>query len=148
MNKLTLAILKPDAIARKLTGKIITQINEAGFKIIAMRMLKLSRETATGFYKIHKDKPFFEELLEYMTSGPCIPIALQKENAVEDFRKLIGSTDPNNAMAGTIRARFAEDITHNIIHGSDSPENAQNEIAFFFARKQMIDNYDFIVDED
>jgi nucleoside-diphosphate kinase len=136
----TLAILKPDAVEKKVTGQIIARIQEAGFTIMGIKMTKLTDSTATGFYEIHKDKPFFGELLGYMTSGPCIPIALIKENAVEDFRKLIGATDPQKADEGTIRKDFAESITKNIVHGSDSDENAEKEIAYFFSRSELIQN--------
>lgn len=140
MSERTLAILKPDAIAKKLTGPIITKIHAAGFRIIAMKMIKLNEDTCEGFYEIHKGKPFFPELLTYMTSGPVIPIVLKKENAVEDFRKLIGATDPHKAAEGTIRHDFAEDLTHNTIHGSDSEENAEREIAYFFSAKEIVKN--------
>ena len=140
MGNRTLAILKPDAIEKNIYGDIISRIQASGFKIIGMKMMKLNDRTATGFYEVHKDKPFFPGLLEYMTSGPCIPMVLVKENAVEDFRKLIGSTDPLKADAGTIRKDFADDITHNIIHGSDSDENAEIEISFFFTRAELIGN--------
>ena len=141
MNNRTLAILKPDCVEKNLIGKVINHIQEAGFKVIGMKMTKLTNESAAGFYEIHKDKPFFNELIEYMTSGPCVPIALQKENAVEDFRKLIGSTNPENADAGTIRKLYADNIQRNIIHGSDSDENAAKEIFHFFSRKELLENY-------
>lgn len=136
-----MAILKPDCVEKNLIGKVINHIQEAGFKVIGMKMTKLTNESAAGFYEIHKDKPFFNELIEYMTSGPCVPIALQKENAVEDFRKLIGSTNPENADAGTIRKLYADNIQRNIIHGSDSDENAAKEIFHFFSRKELLENY-------
>lgn len=139
-NSKTLAILKPDAIARNHTGAIISKINEAGFKILAMKMIKLNKETAEGFYDIHKGKTFFAELIKYMTSGPIIPMVLSKKNAVDDFRKLIGTTDPEKAEEGTIRRLFAENMTHNSIHGSDSNENAKNEIAYFFSLKEIVKN--------
>lgn len=141
MNNKTLAILKPDCVEKDLIGKVINHIQEAGFKVIGMKMTKLTKESAAGFYEIHKDKPFFSELIEYMTSGPCVPIALQKENAVEDFRKLIGATNPANADAGTIRKLYADNIQRNIIHGSDSDENAAKEIFHFFSRKELLENY-------
>lgn len=140
MNNRTLAILKPDCIEKNYIGQVITKITDAGFKIKAMKMVRLSRETAGGFYEVHKDKFFFSELLEYMTSGPCIPIALEKENAVEDFRKLIGATDPAQAAEGTIRKLFAESKTKNIIHGSDSNENAAIEIGYFFPKRELVEN--------
>jgi len=140
MEERTLAILKPDAIAKMLTGDIITKINVAGFRIIGLKMIRLTKETAEGFYYIHKGKPFFKELITYMTSGPVITIVLKKNNAVQDFRKLIGATDPNKAEFGTIRNLFAEDMTHNTIHGSDSVENAENEIAYFFSAREIVKN--------
>ena len=141
MNNRTLAILKPDCVRKNLVGQVITKITEAGFKIKAMKMTRLTNESAGGFYEIHKEKPFFNDLLAYMTSGPVVPIALEKENAVADFRKLIGATNPENAEEGTIRKMYAESIEQNIIHGSDSDENAAIEIAHFFSRKELLENY-------
>ena len=140
MGNKTLAILKPDCVEKNLIGQVITKITEAGFKIIAMKMTHLTEASAGGFYEVHKDKPFFNDLIAYMTSGPCVPIALEKENAVEDFRKLIGATNPENAEEGTIRKMYAESIERNIIHGSDSDENAAKEIAHFFSRKELLEN--------
>ncbi len=140
MGNRTLAILKPDCVEKNLIGQVITKITEAGFKIIAMKMTHLTEASAGGFYEVHKDKPFFKDLIAYMTSGPCVPIALEKENAVEDFRKLIGATNPENAEEGTIRKLYAESIERNIIHGSDSDENAAKEIAHFFSRKELLEN--------
>ena len=132
MNQRTLAILKPDCLEKKIQGKVIQQIIDAGFKIIGMRLLLLTEESAKKFYEVHRERPFYNDLVEYMTSGPVIPMALEKENAVEDFRKLIGATDPRKAEDGTIRKLYAESIERNIIHGSDSLENAMKEIAHFF----------------
>lgn len=141
MNNRTLAIIKPDAVRKKNTGQIITRITEAGFKIKAMKMVRVSRSSAEGFYMIHKDRAFFGELIDYITSGPVIPIALEKENAVEDFRKLIGATDPAKAAEGTIRKLYAANIQENAIHGSDSDENAAIEISHFFSRHELLNNY-------
>ncbi len=141
MKSTTLAILKPDCVEKNLIGEVISKIQQAGFKVIALKMTRLTVDSASGFYEIHKGKPFFESLMEYMTSGPVVPIALEKENAVEDFRKLIGATDPAKAEEGTIRKMYAESISFNIIHGSDSDENAAKEIAFFFPRKELLENY-------
>lgn len=141
MNDKTLAIIKPDAVNDKKAGEIITMISQAGFKIKAMRLVKLTKESAEGFYEIHKGKAFFEELIDYMTSGPCIPIALEKENAVEDYRKLIGATDPAKAAEGTIRKLFARNIQFNAVHGSDSDENAVKEISYFFSGKELLEIY-------
>jgi len=141
MSNRTLAILKPDCVRKNLIGQVITKITEAGFKIKGMKMVRLTNESAGGFYEIHKEKPFFNDLLAYMTSGPCVPIALEKENAVEDFRKLIGATNPEQAEEGTIRKLYAESIEQNIVHGSDSDENAAKEISHFFSRKELLENY-------
>jgi len=137
----TLAILKPDCVRKNLMGQVISKINEAGFKIKAIKMVRLTNDSAGGFYEIHKERPFFNDLLAYMTSGPCVPIALEKDNAVEDFRKLIGATNPADAEDGTIRKLYAESIEQNIVHGSDSDENAEIEIAHFFSRKELLENY-------
>ncbi len=139
MNNKTLAILKPDCVKKNLIGKVITLIQDAGFKISAISMVKLTPEAAKGFYEIHKDRSFFNDLISYMTSGPCVPIALEKENAVEDFRRLIGATDPAKAAEGTIRKLYADSIQENIVHGSDSNENAEIEISHFFSRKELLD---------
>jgi nucleoside-diphosphate kinase len=139
----TLAILKPDAVRKNLIGQIITKITEAGFKIKALKMVRLTKDSAGGFYEIHKERPFYNDLINYMTSGPCVPIALEKENAVGDFRKLIGATDPQAAEEGTIRKLYAENKQENIVHGSDSDENASVEIAHFFTRKELLENFGF-----
>ena len=137
----TLAIIKPDAVQKGYTGEIISMIIKAGFKIKAMKMTQLSKSSAEGFYAVHKERSFFGELVEYMTSGPCIPVALEKVNAVEDFRKLIGATDPAKAVEGTIRKLYAKNIQFNAIHGSDSDENALKEISHFFASDELLNNY-------
>ncbi|MFA7419852.1 MAG: nucleoside-diphosphate kinase [Melioribacteraceae bacterium] len=139
MSNKTLAILKPDCVRKNLIGKVIAQIQEAGFKVSAMKMVHLTEDSAKGFYEVHKERPFFNDLIEYMTSGPCVPIALEKENAVEDYRKLIGATDPTKAAEGTIRKLYAESIQENIVHGSDSDENAAKEISHFFSRKELLE---------
>jgi len=141
LNNRTLAIIKPDAVNDNHIGEIIAMINKAGFKIKALKMIKLSVDAAKAFYEIHKEKPFYGELVEYMTSGPCVPIALEKENAVEDYRKLIGATNPANAAEGTVRKLYARSVQFNAVHGSDSDENAAREIAFFFSSKELIENY-------
>lgn len=139
MSNRTLAILKPDCVKRNLIGKVVSQIQDAGFKVLSMKMVKLTQSSAKGFYEVHKERPFFNDLIVYMTSGPCVPIALEKENAVEDFRKLIGATDPAKAAEGTIRKLYATSIQENIVHGSDSDENAAKEISHFFSRKELLD---------
>jgi nucleoside-diphosphate kinase len=136
----TLAIIKPDGVRKNLIGQIITKITEAGFKIKALKMVRLTKESAGSFYEAHKGKPFFNGLIEYMTSGPCVPIALEKGDAVSDFRKLIGATDPTEAAAGTIRKLYAASKAENVIHGSDSDENAAIEIIHFFSRIELLDN--------
>ena len=141
MSNRTLAILKPDAVRKNLIGQIITKITEAGFKVKALKMVKLTDDSAGGFYEVHKERPFYNDLIKYMTSGPCVPVALEKENAVADFRKLIGATDPQVADEGTIRKLYAENKQENIVHGSDSDENAAIEIAHFFTRKELLENY-------
>jgi nucleoside-diphosphate kinase len=135
----TLAILKPDCTRKQLVGKVISHIQGAGFKILGLKMVRLNNESAKGFYEVHKERPFFNDLIKYMTSGPCVPIVLEKENAVEEFRRLIGATDPAKADEGTIRKLYAENIQENIVHGSDSDENAEKEIAHFFSRKELLE---------
>lgn len=139
MIERTLAILKPDCVRKKLIGTVIEQIEKAGFVILAMKKVRLTKETAGAFYAVHKGKPFYEGLVEFMSSGPCVPIALEKENAVEDFRTLIGATDPKDAEPGTIRKLYADNKGENIVHGSDSVENGAIEISFFFSTKELIE---------
>lgn len=128
----TLAILKPDAVARNLIGEINRRIEEAGFKVVAMRMMHLSERQAREFYAVHRDKPFYEDLVRYMTSGPVVVEVLEREDAVSKWRELMGATDPKKAAPGTIRADFGTSIEENVVHGSDSLENAQKEIHYFF----------------
>jgi nucleoside-diphosphate kinase len=135
----TLAILKPDCVRKNLTGEVIGRIEKAGFKIIGLKKVRLTKETAGGFYAVHKGRPFYDGLVEFMSSGACVPIALEKENAVTDFRTLIGSTDPKEAAPGTIRKLFADSKGENIVHGSDSAENGKMEIGFFFSTKDLIE---------
>jgi nucleoside-diphosphate kinase len=141
LSNKTLAIIKPDAVNNNHIGEIISLICKAGFKIKALKMIKLSETAAKAFYEVHRDKSFYSELIEYMTSGPCVPIALEKANAVEDYRKLIGATDPTKAAEGTVRKLYAKSVQYNAVHGSDSDENAAREIAFFFGSKELIENY-------
>lgn len=140
MIQRTLAIIKPDSTQKKFIGEIITRIEQAGFKILALKYTKLNENQAKAFYSVHKDRPFFNDLIKYMTCGPIVPIALEKENAIEDFRKLIGATDPEKAEDGTIRKLFGTNIEQNAIHGSDSLENGVREIAFFFCESEIIAN--------
>ena len=130
-------MIKPDAVSDGFSGPIIQQIEEAGFKIIALKKIKLSPEDAGNFYEVHKERPFFQSLCDYMSSGEIVPMILEKENAVEDFRTLIGATNPASAAEGTIRKRFAKSIEANAIHGSDSNENAALEAAFFFSASEL-----------
>ena len=138
MGNKTLAILKPDAIRKNYTGDIIKMILAAGFKIKGMKMMRMTPESAKVFYLVHKDRPFYNDLVEYMTSGHCVPIALEKENAVAEYRKLIGATDPTQAEEGTVRKLYAKDKAENAVHGSDSDENAAIEIAHFFSAQELI----------
>jgi nucleoside-diphosphate kinase len=135
-GKVTFTMIKPDATAAGHTGKIIDRIIGAGFTIKAMKWTRLSKEEAGKFYDIHRERPFFGELVEYMTSGPIVAAILEKENAVEDFRTLIGATDPQKAAEGTIRRDFAESIAANAVHGSDSDDNALLEGAFYFSSRE------------
>lgn len=139
MSNRTLAILKPDCVRKELIGKVISHIQSAGFKVLGLKMVRLTDDSAKGFYEVHKERPFFNDLIKYMTSGPCVPIVLEKENAVEEFRKLIGATDPSKADEGTIRKLYADNIQENIVHGSDSNENALKEISHFFSRKELLE---------
>lgn len=127
-------MIKPDAVGAGNTGAIIKIIQEAGFKIVAMKQTHLTKELAGKFYAVHKERPFYNDLCAYMSSGPIVPMILEKENAIDDFRKLIGATDPKKAEAGTIRALFAKSIDANAIHGSDSDANADIEGNFFFSQ--------------
>lgn len=128
----TLALIKPDAMAKQLEGKIIDDILTAGFTIKAMRMLYFSESAARKFYAVHREKEFYEPLIAFMTSGPVIAMILEKENAVEAYRSLMGKTDPAAAAEGSLRKKYGENTRRNAVHGSDSPENAKKEIAFFF----------------
>ena len=134
----TLAILKPDTVSSGNVGKIIARIEEAGFVIIAMKKVRLTKQSAEKFYAVHREKHFYTELVEFMSSGACVPLVLEKQNAVNDFRDLIGPTNPDNATPGTIRADFATNTTRNAVHGSDSPENAVIETLFFFSTDEIL----------
>lgn len=138
MSNLTFTMIKPDATGKALTGAIIDRILKAGFTIKAMKWTKLSAEKAGEFYAIHKERPFYDELVEFMSSGPIVAAVLEKENAVADFRKLIGATNPAQADEGTIRKDFAASVGENAIHGSDSDENAIIESNFFFSQLERL----------
>lgn len=135
-GKRTFTMIKPDAMEAGNAGAIIKMIQEAGFRIVAMKMTKLTEETAGKFYEVHKERPFYKDLTAYMSSGPIIAIILEKDNAVEDFRVLIGATDPSKAAEGTIRKLFAKSIEANAVHGSDADETAAQEGSFFFAETE------------
>ncbi len=133
-GKYTFTMIKPDAVGNNYIGPILAKINEAGFRIVALKYTKLTDESAGKFYEVHKDRGFYGELVGFMSSGPIVAAILEKDNAVEDFRKLIGATDPQKAEAGTIRNLFAKSIEANAVHGSDSDENAEIEGNFFFSK--------------
>ncbi|HMN89057.1 MAG TPA: nucleoside-diphosphate kinase [Saprospiraceae bacterium] len=133
----TFTMIKPDAVQAGHVGAILAQINQAGFRIVAMKLTQLSKEKAGAFYEVHKERPFYGELVDFMSSGPIVAAILEKDNAVEDFRKLIGATDPAKAEPGTIRALYAKNVGENAVHGSDSDENAAIESAFHFAVTEM-----------
>lgn len=133
-GKITFTMLKPDAVEANNIGPILAKINEGGFRIVAMKYLRLSKEQAGQFYAVHKERPFYGELVSYMSSGPIVAAVLTKDNAVADYRTLIGATDPTKADEGTIRKLFAKSIAANAVHGSDSDENAEIEANFFFSQ--------------
>ena len=138
MPQRTLAIIKPDAVQRRLAGKILQRIEDAGFTIRAMRRIHLSRAHAEGFYDVHRSRPFFASLTEFMSSGPCVVLVLETEDAIKKWRTLMGATDPAKADPGTLRKEFAESIERNATHGSDAPETAAYEIGYFFAGVELI----------
>ena len=140
MKNITFAIIKPDAVKNGSTGKIYDRIISSGFKIKSAKLLRMTESQAQGFYAVHKERPFFGELTEFMSSGPCMVLALEKENAVVEWRKTIGATNPEEAESGTIRKDFAANIQENAVHGSDSDENAKKEIGFFFSDSELIAN--------
>lgn len=133
----TFTMIKPEAVEKGYIGAILNKINEGGFRIVALKKTQLSKSEAGEFYAVHAERPFYGELVDYMSSGPIVAAILEKDNAVTDFRTLIGSTDPSEAAEGTIRKEFAESKAKNAVHGSDSDENAQIEGAFFFAGREM-----------
>src|SRR3954468_10215120 len=138
MTDRTLAIIKPDAVARRLTGRIIQRIEEAGFQIRAMRLVHLSPQNAEGFYAVHRERPFFKSLTEFMSSGPAVVIVLEAADAIRKWRTLMGATDPAKADPGTLRKEFAQSIERNATHGSDAPETAAYEIGYFFAGVDLV----------
>ena len=133
----TISIIKPDAVAKNVIGQVYARYEQAGLCIVAAKMMHLSKEKASQFYAVHKDRSFFGELVQYMTSGPIMVQVLEGESAISKNRDVMGATNPKNAAAGTIRADFATDITENAVHGSDGPDTAKNEIGFFFSEKEL-----------
>jgi len=134
----TLSIVKPDGVEKHLIGEVISRFEKHGLKLAALKMIRLSKEEAKGFYIVHKERPFFESLTNFMSDGPIVVMVVTGENAISKVRELMGATNPKDAAAGTIRAAFASDIEHNIVHGSDSPESAAYEIPFFFSSVEML----------
>jgi nucleoside-diphosphate kinase len=134
---LTLGIVKPDAVETGKTGAILAHLQKAGFTVRAARLVRLTRAEAAAFYEVHRGRPFYADLVEFMTSGPCLPMALERQDAVNHMRSVIGATDPAEAAPGTVRKLFAESKGRNAIHASDSPENAQREVAFFFTEGEL-----------
>ena len=132
----TFSMIKPSAYSDNFTGPILAMINKAGFRIAALKLTQLTKSEAQKFYEVHSERPFYNDLVEFMCSGPIVAMVLEKENAVEEFRKLIGSTDPAKAEEGTIRKMFAKSVQENAVHGSDSPENASIEAEFFFSCRE------------
>lgn len=132
MAEKTLAIIKPDAVKKRVVGKIIQRIEDEGFEILGLKMLHLSKGEAKKFYHVHKDKPFYESLTDFMSSGPVVVLLLEKENAIKHWREVMGATDPAQARPGTLRRQFGFSVERNAVHGSDAPETAEYEIGFFF----------------
>ncbi len=138
MSKRTFAIIKPDAVKNNYVGKIYNHILEKKFKVLSAKLIKMSKFQAEQFYLVHRDRPFYEELTSFMSSGRCMVLALEKENAVENWRNVIGATNPEDAQDGTIRKLYATSLGENAVHGSDSNENAEKEISFFFCESELI----------
>ena len=141
MNNKTFAIIKPDAVKNGHSGKIIDRVINSNFKILGLKLIRMTKPQAEGFYEVHSEKPFYAELTEFMSSGKCIVMALHKEDAVNEWRKLIGATNPAEAEDGTIRKDFASSLGENAVHGADSNENASREIGFFFSGTEIISNH-------
>ncbi|SBV95303.1 multifunctional nucleoside diphosphate kinase and apyrimidinic endonuclease and 3'-phosphodiesterase [uncultured delta proteobacterium] len=139
MKERTLSIIKPDAVARNLIGEIFAMIEKAGLRVVGMKRIRMAKKDAEGFYAVHKDKSFFNELTGFMASGPVVVAVLEGENAIAAYRDLMGATNPANAAEGTIRKRYAKSIDANSVHGSDSPETAREEIAYFFSALEIVE---------
>lgn len=138
MKERTLSIIKPDCVSANNAGKVIDMLEENGFSIIAMKKLQLTKKQAEGFYIVHKERPFYDSLTAFMSEGPIIAMVLEKENAIKDYRDLMGATNPKDAEEGTLRSKFATDIERNAVHGSDSPESADFEIGYFFNALEIL----------
>jgi nucleoside-diphosphate kinase len=138
MLQRTLTIIKPDGVQQRVVGKVISHFEEAGFRLVAARLVHLTRAEAEGFYAVHKERPFFQSLTAFMSSGPCIPMVLEGEDAITRLRTLMGATDPAKAEAGTLRKLYASNVERNIVHGSDSPESASTEIRYFFSGMELL----------
>jgi nucleoside-diphosphate kinase len=138
VSQRTFSIIKPDAVRKGQTGAILAEIEKAGFKIVAIKKVSISKAQAEGFYYVHKERPFFGSLTDFMSSGAIFPMVLEKDNAIADLRKLMGATNPANAEEGTIRKKFAASIEENVIHGSDAEDTAQFEIGYFFAGSELV----------
>lgn len=139
MRERTLSIIKPDGVSRNLIGKVIERLERAGLRILAMKMIRMSKEQAKGFYKVHEGKPFYESVTDFMSSGPCVVMVLEGEDGINLYRKLMGATDFRKAEEGTLRRDYASDIEKNVVHGSDSPETAVFEIGYFFNRLEIME---------
>ncbi len=135
----TLMLIKPDAVRKEVEGKIIAHVQEKGFKLVALKKLRLTKEQAKQFYIVHKDRPFYEELCEFMSSGPIVAMVWEGENAISEIRKIMGATDPAKAEEGTLRKLYGSNVGENAVHGSDSPESASVEIPFFFSRLEIVE---------
>lgn len=135
----TLCIVKPDAVAEDLTGRILDRIEAAGLRVVALRMLRLDTAAAEGFYAVHRERPFFRSLVEFMTSGPVVVAALEGEGAIARYRELMGATNPEEAAPGTLRADFARNVERNAVHGSDAAETARTEVAYFFSALDLVE---------
>jgi nucleoside-diphosphate kinase len=138
MKERTLSIIKPDGVSRKLIGEVVKRLEGADLKIVAMKMIKMTKQQAMGFYRVHKGKPFYDSVTDFMSSGPCVLMVLEGEEAIKRYRNLMGATNYKEAEAGTIRRDFATDIERNIVHGSDSPETASFEINYFFSELEIV----------
>jgi nucleoside-diphosphate kinase len=139
MKERTLSIIKPDAVSRNLIGAVIQRLEEAGINIIAMKMIMMTKKQAKEFYKVHKDKPFYESVTDFMSSGPCVVMVLEGDGVIMKYREIMGATNYKEAAEGTIRRKFATDIEKNVVHGSDSEENARFEINYFFSQMEIMD---------